>query len=118
MARGRNGFQIEAFKFTLYVGIPVVAAAVFNDPETVRWFVDHYKFVEYPATDNTREKLKKQLEEQIQERKEFELQRKEYAKQLAKLESLTTSTVNEDGNDGRGSWWRFGWFRKNQSDSQ
>lgn len=107
MVAGRQGMRMEALKFSVYLGIPLVASAFFNEPETVKYFVDYFKYVEYPASPNTN--IREQLEEQAMELKRLREQRKVYAKQLRDLDSLTTKNSNEGENRQNSGWWGLGW---------
>lgn len=106
MVAGRHGMRLEGLKFAVYLGIPLVASCFFNEPETVRYFVDYFKFVEYPANPNTG--FREQLEEQAMQRKQLMEQKEMYAKQLRDLEALGSKGRSED--EKKNGWWRPKWI--------
>ena len=116
MVAGRQGMKLEAFKFGIYIGIPVLAAGFFNEPETVRWFVDYFQYVKYPAPASADPELRKQLKEQAEKRKLIQQQRNEYKKQLNQLDQLVTrSNDNELQNNVQSKsnqqpWWKLQWL--------
>ena len=38
--------RVEAFKFSLYLTIPVVATVVYSSPETMEKIQDHFRYIE------------------------------------------------------------------------
>lgn len=118
MVLGRKGLQLEAWKFGLYIMVPIVASVTFNDPDVQRYFADYFQFMKYPANPNTN--LKGEFEE-LQRKRELEKQqRREYAEQLKKLQdSAKKSREKEDlaAAPGSGSGWlRWLRFGRAQSD--
>ena len=118
MAKGRQGFYLEAWKFAVYVSIPVVASAYFSDPKTIKQQAEYWKFIEYPENPNTNvrqkiQKLIKEKEEQREQRDAYRQQLQELQRAAARSSSLNSySDEDEDpsGRDGeRKSWWRR-WF--------
>merc|ERR1719162_71226 len=111
MVAGRKGMRLEAFKFGVYIGIPVVASGLFNDPETIRWFVDYFKFVTYPAPASSNPEFRKQLEDQTRQRKLIREQKEQYAEQLRKLDEVASSRdIQLDGKIDEKPWWQANWL--------
>ena len=117
MVAGKAGLRLEAFKFGIYVGVPIAASLFFSDPETVKYFVDYFKYIEYPPTENTSDRVKKDIDERIKSRKIYEKQHKEYQEQLKKLnERAKVKNIEDEVYEPHQSWWRLsGWFRRNPS---
>lgn len=120
MARGRQGFYLEAWKFGVYVSIPVIASVYFSDPETIKKSADYWRFIEYPENPNTN--VRQKIQELIKEKEEQKAQRMAYQEQLKELQRAAqrSSSTNDDydNDDGgnssdlperRRSWWRR-WF--------
>jgi len=116
MVHGRQGFKLEAFKFGIYIFIPVIASLGFNNPTVQQTCADYFQFLKYPANPNTR--LKEEFEEMVQKRELEKEQRKKYLDQLKELnESAQRSTSltlnhtqqNKDEQAKNGGWLR--WWR-------
>lgn len=117
---GRAGFKLETFKLSIYIGLPVFAAVIFNEPETVKYFVDHFKYVEYPATVNTSDKVKKDINEKINQRQIYteQLRRLDEKVNEHKLREVKRDNGEDDSKSTNSSWWRsIIWFpsRRNSS---
>jgi DNA-binding transcriptional MerR regulator len=84
MVLGKTGMRLEAIKFSIYIGIPVVASIVFNDTGTQKFWADYYQFLKYPANPNIG--LKEEFEELQKQRQLQQEQRKEYAEQMKRLQ--------------------------------
>jgi hypothetical protein len=83
MVKGRAGLQLEAWKFGIYLGIPIVASMGFNSPTVQAWAADYFQFLKYPANPNTN--LKGDFEAFQQEYEKTQKQREEYRAQVRKL---------------------------------
>ena len=42
------GPLLEAFKFTVYLAIPIIATIAYSDPQTMKKIIDATQFVTYP----------------------------------------------------------------------
>ena len=120
MVLGKKGLRLEAWKFLVYISIPVVASVYFNDPKKQQYWADYFQFLKYPANPNTN--LKGQFDDLLEQNEREKEQRNEYAKQMRKLhESAQRSRQHreelmeqEDANKKKG--WIIRWlgFRKSQ----
>lgn len=91
MVSGRTGMRLELWKFGVYIGIPVLASTGFNDPETIRYFVDYYEYIKYPAKPQSNESLRKELEEQRENHQKKQEQMKKYREEVKIMNSLNNS---------------------------
>jgi len=103
MVAGRQGMRLEGLKFGIYIGIPVVASALFNEPETIQWFVDYFQFVTYPAPASSSDEIRKQLEAQTKQQMLLREQKKEYSKQLNQLDQLVNKNKQLEMDDDKSS---------------
>jgi response regulator RpfG family c-di-GMP phosphodiesterase len=121
MVLGKKGLRLEAYKFLVYISIPVMASVYFNDPKKQQYWADYFQFLKYPANPNTN--LKGQFEEFLEQKEKEKEQRNEYAQQMRKLmESAEKSRQqreelmeHEDTNRKKG-WMIARWlgFKKTQ----
>lgn len=122
MVKGRQGLYLEAWKFGIYVSIPVIASVYFSDPETIKKQADYWRFIEYPENPNTN--VRQKIQELAKEKEEQRAQRMAYQQQLQDLQRAAeiSSSVNNDDDDNdstditekRRSWWRR-WFGGNSA---
>lgn len=84
MVLGRKGMQVEAWKFGVYLIIPITASMAFNDPDVQRYWADYFQFLKFPANPNTN--MKQQFEETQKQREKDKEQRKAYQEQLRALQ--------------------------------
>ncbi|MGK3756379.1 MAG: hypothetical protein ACI8RD_008690, partial [Bacillariaceae sp.] len=114
MVKGRPGFYLEAWKFGVYISIPVFASFYFSDPETIKKQADYWKFIEYPENPNTN--VKQKIQEIAKEKEKQKEQRLAYQRQLQELNraaqrSSSSSSSSYDDESGvlpenGKSWWR------------
>ena len=111
MVHGKSGMKLEAYKFGLYLIIPITASLTFNEPKVQRWAADYFQFLKYPANPNTN--LMEEFEELVKKRDLEKQQRKAYAEQIQKLqESAQQSRIAaaaRDADNERSGW--FSWMR-------
>ena len=112
MVHGRAGMKLEAYKFGLYLIIPITASFAFNEPTVQRWAADYFQFLKYPANPNTN--LKEEFEELLKKRQLEKEQMKAYAEQVQKLqESAQQSRIAvaaaKEAEGKRAGW--FSWMR-------
>ncbi len=93
MAKGKQGFFLEGWKFAVYLAIPITASMYYNNPENQRKAADYWQYIRYPANPATGWKEQIEL---MQSQKE---QRESYRQQLQQLNGSTTSTDVETGSD-------------------
>jgi FtsZ-binding cell division protein ZapB len=93
MVKGRAGLQLEAWKFSIYIGIPIVASMVFNSPTIQAYAADYFQFLKYPANPNTN--LKEEFESFRQEFEKTQKQREEYRAQIQKLADRVEGNQDE-----------------------
>lgn len=84
MALGKTGMRLEAWKFAVYITIPIVASVYFNDPKRQQYWADYFQFLKYPSSPNTN--LKHQFEVLVEQEEKQRQQRDEYAEQMRKLQ--------------------------------
>jgi hypothetical protein len=109
MARGRQGFYLEGWKFAVYLAIPLGASWYFNDPARQKESADYWQYMKYPANPNTN------MKEQIEELKEKQNQRQVYREQMKELhkqaqrttdaEQARISSIETEGRQASGQGW-------------
>jgi hypothetical protein len=124
MVLGKKGLQLEAWKFAVYLFVPIGASIYFNDPEAQRYWADYFQFLKYPASPNTN--LVEQFEE-LQKKREVEKeQRKAYTDQVLKLQESARQSrerrerlllSGEQDSGQRRGWFSWLRFNKQQIDS-
>ncbi|KAL7559992.1 hypothetical protein ACA910_013173 [Epithemia clementina (nom. ined.)] len=112
MMAKRPGHLLEAWKFSLYLGIPLLASWYYSDPARQRASADYWKYVVYPPNPAN---LKEQLMEQERLHREQLQQRAVYQEQLRRLDQLANQKSADDDNNEeerpKGFWsklWIFG----------
>ena len=116
MVHGKQGMRLEAFKFSVYLIIPISASLTFNDPRVQEWAANYFQFLKYPANPNTN--LKEEFEDLLKKKREEKEQRRIYAEQIQKLQDTAKASrlelaaaaiAAEDGQSKKGwfSWLRF-----------
>lgn len=117
MAKGTTGFLLEAWKFSIYLIIPIGASWYFNNPSRRQASTEYWQYVKYPADPNTT------LRADIQRLVEQQSQRAVYVEQLRQLETAASratelieeeepsSSSSSNTNRERRGWWRWvsGW---------
>ena len=98
MAKGKHGLYLEAWKFGIYLGIPLMASWYYNDPERQRAAADYWKFIQYPANPNTN------MREQLEDMRKQQESRKAYREQMVALQqqaqrSRQAAAVTNDSGD-------------------
>jgi len=103
MAKGRQGFYLEGWKFAVYLLIPIGASWYYNDPQRQKAAADYWQYVQYPANPNTN--MKEQLKE-LQAQKE---QRQAYREQMKELQKQAAKSRREEVavNETKGGWRRW-----------
>lgn len=127
MVKGRQGFYLEAWKFGVYISIPVIASAYFSDPQTIKEQAEYWRFIEYPENPNTNvrqkiQKLVKEKEEQREQRDAYQRQLQELQRAAARSSSNNYDEDDEDGDSSdlsgrRRSWWRR-WFGRAENSTE
>jgi Pet100 len=103
MAKGRPGFMLEAWKFGVYLLVPITASIYFNSPENQKKAADYWQYVKYPPNPSTGWKEQIELVGSQQE------QREAYRRQLQQLNAVTESDPPSEPPESKGgTWWR--WF--------
>ena len=107
MAKGRTGFYLEGWKFSVYLMIPIAASYYFNDPKRQKEAANYWQFVKYPANPNVN--LKEQVEAlaaQQKQREAYRAQMKELSTQAARTEKEQEPETPQDVPQRRG-WLRW-----------
>jgi len=123
LAHGRTGFRIEAFKFAIYLSIPIIATQVFNNPDWTQRLVDYYKYVEYPPEDANTTQMKQDLEDLKKNLEQAKRKKMLMQRQLQSLDQMvegtkseTTDAVKGEGEVKAARWWNIGsWFGRKVS---
>jgi hypothetical protein len=87
MAKGKQGFQLEAWKFGIYLAIPIAASWWFSDPARQKQAADYYQYVQYPANPNV------SMKEQIELLQKQRVQQEVYREQLRALNQQANRTT-------------------------
>ena len=122
MVHGRQGFKLEAFKFGIYIFIPIIASFGFNNTTVQQTCADYFQFLKYPANPNTR--LKEEFEDIVRKSELEKEQRKKYLDQLRELNESAQRSTNltsnnhlekKDYQSKTGGWFR--WWRSSHPGS-
>jgi hypothetical protein len=121
MVLGKAGMRLEAYKFGLYISVPILASVIFNEPEVQRKCADYFQFLKYPANPNTN--LREEFEQLAKQRALEREQRAKYAEEVQRMQdnarrsregreaALKAAAVDGDAQQGGGGRsWR-NWFR-------
>ena len=113
MVHGRAAFKLEAAKFSLYIGLPIMATVFVNDPANVRWMIDYFKYIKYPpsAISDDEEPLVDRINREFKKRAEEKKAIEEYRDQVQKLDDLENerkSRLVESQQSSKGIWSWFG----------
>lgn len=121
MVKGRQGLYLEAWKFSVYLGIPIIASVYYSDPDNQRYWADYWQYIKYPENPNTN--VKDKIQEIAKEKEKQREQRLAYRQQLMALQASANRTndfdkADESSSSSSGqeqhttSWWRRagGWL--------
>jgi hypothetical protein len=117
MVKGRKGLYLEAWKFSVYISIPVIASVYHANPETQKKWADYYKFIQYPENPNTN--VKQKIQALAKEKEDKREQHLAYQRQLQALqESAERSQKYQPEEPQTSIWGRIGrWFSRSSSSS-
>ena len=120
MVKGRQGLFLEAWKFGVYITIPVVASVYYSDPENQKYWADYWHFIKYPENPNTN--VKHKIQELAEKKEKQQEQRRIYQEQLRALQQVAEraeSFKEESQMKNPTSWWRRagGWIVGNKQGS-
>ena len=104
--------KLEAWKFGVYILVPIAASAWYNNPDIQKRSADYFQFMKYPPSPNTN--LREEFESLVKKREVERGQRSEYAAQMKKLqEAAQNSRAQEDAGSAaeKKAQRRAGWFR-------
>jgi hypothetical protein len=107
MVKGRKGFYLEAWKFGVYISIPIFASVYYSNPETQRYWADYWQFIKYPENPNTN--VKEKIQELIKQKELQAEQSDAYKQQLRELQQAAQRSrkfQEEAENESVPSWWR------------
>ncbi|KAL3923179.1 MAG: hypothetical protein SGILL_001800 [Bacillariaceae sp.] len=118
MVKGRKGFYLEAWKFSIYISIPVIASVYHADPEAQKYWADYWRFITYPENPNTN--VKQKIQELAKEKEQKKEQHLAYQRQLQALQQSAERSQNfkdDVVNDERKSLWGRigGWFSRSSA---
>lgn len=68
MVKGKPGLYLEAWKFGVYISIPIIASVYYSNPDNQRYWADYWQFIKYPENPNTN--VKEKIQELIDEKKD------------------------------------------------
>mmetsp|Transcript_33740 Transcript_33740/g.96944 ORF Transcript_33740/g.96944 Transcript_33740/m.96944 type:complete len:123 (+) Transcript_33740:164-532(+) len=107
MVHGRKGMYLEAWKFAVYITIPIFASVYYSDPEKQKYYADYWQFIKYPENPNTN--VKEQIQKLAEEKELQREQRMAYQQQLQRLQQAAERASNpqeEESDTQTPSWWR------------
>lgn len=110
MVHGRQGFYLEAWKFGVYLSIPIFASVYYSDPETQKYYADYWQYIKYPENPNTH--VKEKIQKLIDEKELQKDQREAYKKQIMELQRAAERSSNysssspDETQADKPSWWR------------
>lgn len=123
MAKGRTGLWIEAWKFSVYLALPILASAYYNDPARQKASIDYWKYIQYPANPNT--DMRKQIEElkkQKEQRQAYRQQMQELQERAERSREQQQKALEEEEAAKKRGWWTSLWWSttttRKQSESQ
>ena len=113
MVHGKQGLRLEAWKFGVYLSLPIIASFTFNEPRVQQFCADYFQFLKFPANPNVN--LKEQFEELAEKRKIELEQRKAYQEELKRMQENAAEKrkLREEAaqkNESRKNGW-LGWLR-------
>ena len=116
MVHGKAGFRLEAAKLSLYIGLPVIATILVNEPSNVRWMIDYFQYIRYPPsiTSEDDEPLVDRINREFKRRAEEREAVQKYQDQVRKLDELESerkARLAESETNRRGIWSWLG-FKK------
>lgn len=122
MVHGKSGLRLEAFKFGVYLSLPVIASFTFNEPKVQEFCADYFQFLKYPANPNTN--LREQFEDLAKKKQIENEQRKKHTEELKKLHEnnarkrqLREAAIAEEDTKHSG-WLRWLRFRRRQNSTR
>jgi hypothetical protein len=126
MVKGKRGLYLEAWKFSVYISLPIIASVYHANPENQKYWADYWQFIKYPENPNTN--VKQKIQELAQQKEEQRQQHLAYQQQLQALQQSaersakfgTNETLNDDVDEIQTtSWLRRirGWFSRSSSSS-
>jgi Pet100 len=131
MAKGRQGLYLEAWKFSVYISLPIIASVYYADPERQKKMADYWQFISYPENPNTN--VRQKIQELAKENEEQRERRLAYQRQLQELQRAAERSQNV-GNDNGSikhvspndpakrsvSWWGRlqGWFNGSRTQKE
>jgi Pet100 len=126
MVKGKKGLYLEAWKFSVYISLPIIASVYHSNPENQKYWADYWQFIRYPENPNTN--VKQKIQELAQQKDEQRQQRLVYQQQLQALQQSAersarfdnnNETLNDNHNDEvqTSSWLTriTGWFSRSSS---
>ena len=113
MVKGRKGLYLEAWKFGVYISLPVIASVYYSNPDNQRYWADYWQFIKYPENPNTN--VKQQIKELAEQKEKQKEQRRLYQEQLRQLQMASERSetgLNDDSSTDSKPWWRRagGWI--------
>lgn len=117
MGRGRQGFYLEAWKFGVYLLIPILSSVYFSDPKRQKAAADYWQYVKVPANPNVGLKQKiEELAKQQEQREAYREQLKMLSEQAAKAEKAQQEMIaSEDEPVSNRGWLRWIGLGRSQS---
>lgn len=102
MVKGKQGLYLEAWKFSVYLLVPIVASVYFSDPERQKKSADYWQFIKYPANPNIN--LKKQIEELAAKEKQREVYREQLKELGRQAQRTEIAAAQEKENAPKKGW--------------
>lgn len=122
MAKGKEGFMLEGWKFSIYIIVPIFASIYYSEPKRQKDAADYWKFIQYPSNPNIN--MKQKIEDLASQQKQRNIYREQL--QLLNQHANNIENVNNNNNDDVNSSTstlsssnttdnkprsRFGWLR-------
>jgi Pet100 len=113
---GRGSFSMEAWKFVVYLAVPIAASVYFSNPGRMQKTAEYWKFVEYPANPNVGIKediiaAQKQWQDHHEAHRQSMVELHERNKKPTSSSSKQQDDAEESSSPG---FWRrlFGWGKE------
>lgn len=109
MAKGKQGFYLESWKFAVYLAVPIAASWYYSDPKRQKESADYWQYVKYPANPNVN--MKEQIEAlaaQQKQRNAYREQMKELNAQAARAQESRRLEEEQQQRRGWLSWIGLG----------
>jgi Pet100 len=109
MAKGRQGFLLEGWKFAIYLLVPITASIYYNNPENQKKSADYWQYIKYPANPSTGWKEQIDLMQSQQKQREVYRQQLQQLNDISSQSSVDSCETDDDDDETKNNHWR--WLR-------